>query len=70
LRYSDVIFTALDEVTQHGTIYNFVRQTNQPLFGFGIGPKVPDDFERATPERVVDLIMDLTKNFQQQDNKI
>lgn len=67
LNITDVIFTALDEAIQYGSIYNFVRQTNRPLFGFGIGPKVPDDFEKATPERVVDLLLNLTKNSQGQD---
>ena len=32
-----------------------------PLFSFGLGSKIPEDFEFATPERVVDLILDITK---------
>jgi flagellar biosynthesis protein FlhF len=60
----DLIFTGLDEVNNHGIIYNTVRKLNMPLFGFGIGPKVPDDFEYATVERVLDLILDITKKTQ------
>lgn len=67
LHVDDVIFTALDEAMQFGSIYNFVRQTNKPLFGFGIGAKVPEDFERATAERVVDLILRITQSQQAQE---
>jgi len=62
--YDDIIFTALDEVTQYGVIYNTVRKINKPLFGFGIGSKIPADFERATVERVLDLILEITKKSQ------
>jgi len=59
--FSDVIFTGLDESAQHGTIYNFMRTLNSPLHSFGTGPRVPEDFELATRERVLDLIFKLTK---------
>lgn len=62
--YDDIIFTALDEVTQYGVIYNTVRKLNKPLFGFGLGSKIPEDFERATVERVLDLILEITKKSQ------
>lgn len=58
---SDVIFTGLDEANQHGLIYNFQKRYNIPLHSFGIGPNIPEDFELATKERVVDLIFKLTK---------
>jgi len=51
----------LDESVQHGLIYNFQKKFGTPLHSFGIGPKVPEDFEAATKERVVDLIFKLTK---------
>ncbi len=59
--YDDLIFTSLDESTNYGIIYNTVRKLNKPLFGFGIGPKIPEDFEYATVERVLDLILEITK---------
>lgn len=68
--YDDIIFTALDEVTQYGVIYNTVRKLNKPLFGFGIGSKIPDDFERATVERVLDLILEITKKSQPLEQSI
>lgn len=66
LGYSDVIFTGLDESTQHGTIYNFMRRLNVPLHSFGIGSRVPEDYEFATKERVLDLIFKITKVNEQE----
>lgn len=57
---TDVIFTGLDESIQHGIIYNFQKEIKIPLHSFGIGPQLPEDFEPATKERVVDLIFKLT----------
>lgn len=68
LGYKDVIFTGLDESTQHGTIYNFMKRFDVPLHSFGIGPRVPEDFEFATKERLLDLIFKITK-FKQQDSE-
>lgn len=68
LGYKDVIFTSLDESTQHGTIYNFMKRFDVPLHSFGIGSRVPEDFEFATKERLLDLIFKITK-FKQQDSE-
>jgi flagellar biosynthesis protein FlhF len=59
--FNDVIFTSLDNSVQHGQIYNFIHQFGVPLHSFGIGTRVPEDFEMATRERVLDLIFKLTK---------
>jgi flagellar biosynthesis protein FlhF len=64
--YQDVFFSGLDEASQHGNILNFSLTTGKDLFGFGIGPKVPEDFEYATAERVVDLILKITQNKKQE----
>lgn len=66
--YRDAIFTGLDESTQHGTIYNFMKRFDVPLHSFGIGPRVPEDFEFATKERLLDLIFKITQ-FKQQDSE-
>lgn len=68
--FQDVIFNSLDEASLHGNIYNFIRKFQTRLFAFGIGSKVPEDFEKATAERVVDLILQITKNQKQQDASI
>lgn len=60
-RIDDLIFSHLDESVNHGLIYNLQKNFNCPLFAFGTGPSVPDDFEWATRERVLDLIFKLTK---------
>lgn len=70
LGYKDVIFTALDESTQHGTIYNFMKRFDIPLHSFGIGPRVPEDFEFATKERLLDLIFKITKLKQQESEAV
>lgn len=59
--FQDVIFSALDESVQHGTIYNFMKRMQVPLHSFGLGNRIPEDFELATRERVLDLIFKITK---------
>lgn len=57
----DLIFTNLDQSVQHGLVYNLQRKTGLPLHSFGIGSRIPEDFEPASKERVLDLIFKLTK---------
>jgi flagellar biosynthesis protein FlhF len=57
----DLVFTNLDQSAQHGIIYNLHRRTGLPLHSFGIGGRIPEDFEPASKERVLDLIFRLTK---------
>jgi flagellar biosynthesis protein FlhF len=64
--FQDVIFTGLDESNQQGTVYNFMKRFQIPLHSFGIGTRVPEDFEMATKERVLDLIFKITKLKQQE----
>ncbi len=70
LGYKDVIFTGLDESAQHGTIYNFMRNFDTPLHSFGIGSRVPEDFEFATKERVLDLIFKITRAKEQENQAV
>jgi flagellar biosynthesis GTPase FlhF len=58
---NDLIFTNLDQSVQHGIIYNMQRRSGLPLHSFGIGNRIPEDFEPASKERVLDLIFKLTK---------
>jgi flagellar biosynthesis protein FlhF len=66
--FDDVIFTGLDEAAQHGLIFNFQKKFQVPLHSFGIGRQIPEDFEPATRERVVDLIFKLS-NFRKDKNQ-
>jgi flagellar biosynthesis protein FlhF len=61
IKISDLIFTRIDESVEHGAIYNFATRFQKPLHSFGIGPRIPEDFEDATRERLVDLIFKLSK---------
>ncbi len=58
--FKDVAFSNLDESMQNGVIFSFHFKTKIPLFCFGTGPKIPEDFEFATKERVLDLVFRLT----------
>lgn len=58
--FDDVIFTALDESVQHGVLINFQEAVGKPFHSFGLGPRVPEDYEKATKERVIDLLMNIS----------
>lgn len=57
---TDLVFTALDMSVQHGVIATVQLRSGLPLHSFGIGPRVPEDFEVATKERVLDLLFKLS----------
>lgn len=57
----DIIFTRLDEAVQFGSILNFVERFQIPIHSFGTSSDVPDGFEFASKERIVDLIFGLSK---------
>jgi flagellar biosynthesis protein FlhF len=61
LNVTDVIFNHLDETVQNGNVYSFNKINKIPLFAFGIGQRIPEDFEYATKERLVDLIFHITQ---------
>lgn len=58
--FNDVIFTRLDESSRQGLIVNFQHQFSKPLHSFGMGSRIPEDFEFATKERVIDFIFKLS----------
>lgn len=57
---TDLVFTALDMSVQHGVIATVQLRSGLPLHSFGNGPRVPEDFEVATKERVLDLLFKLS----------
>ncbi len=61
LAFNDVIFTCVDESFHHGIFYNFQKKFAVPIHSLGIGPKIPEDYEIAIKERVLDLMFNLTK---------
>jgi flagellar biosynthesis protein FlhF len=60
-RFDDLIITKIDESAIHGFLYNIQQKTERPLYAFGVGPKIPEDIELASRERVLDLIYKITK---------
>lgn len=52
----DIIFTRLDEANRCGVMINWMDHFRKPLAAFGIGTQIPEDFEFATKERVVDFV--------------
>ncbi len=59
--YHDLIFTKLDECSHHGMLYSMSETLDCPMHSFGIGSYIPEDYEFATRERVLDLIFKITK---------
>lgn len=67
LDYSCLSFTGLDDCSQPGVIFNTMKRENKGLFSFGLGNRLPEDFELATKERCLDLIFKLSKIQQEQN---
>jgi flagellar biosynthesis protein FlhF len=59
--FNDVIFTRLDESGRQGLILNFQDRFKVPLHSFAFGTRIPEDYEFASKERVVDFIFKLSK---------
>ncbi len=60
LGLDSLIFTKLDESNTFGTILGTALQTHLPLSYLTTGQRVPEDIEVATPERIVDLILNIS----------
>lgn len=58
---TDLMFTAIDLSVQHGLIPSIQLKSGLPLHSFGIGPQIPEDFELASKEKVLDLIFKLSR---------
>ena len=61
LPVSDLIFTGIDEATEFGNIFEVTQTYEHPILAFGMGSRVPEDFEIASKERMLDLIFKMTK---------
>jgi hypothetical protein len=65
-----LMFTKLDESTTYGNLLNILLQSNLPMSYFSWGQRVPDDFEAASVETLVDMIFPKNIDFnpRQSDN--
>lgn len=61
LGFHDVIFTRCDEASRQGLLINFQERFRVPIHSFGLGSRIPEDYEFATKERVVDFLFKLSK---------
>lgn len=52
-----LLFTKLDEASGVGSLLTLHQQTCIPLSYFSVGPRVPDDIEPATPDRLTDMLL-------------
>ena len=54
-----LVISKLDETSVYGCVFNAQKRTQLPLLYFTVGQRVPEDIEKASPERVADLVLDL-----------
>jgi flagellar biosynthesis protein FlhF len=52
-----ILFTKLDETESFGIIVDLARYTGLPLSYWGVGQRVPEDIELASPERLAEFLM-------------
>ena len=53
-----LLFTRLDETDSYGAILNEPVRTGLPVSFLGTGPRIPEDFEPATKDRIADLLLE------------
>jgi flagellar biosynthesis protein FlhF len=61
LGLTSLVFTKLDESTVFGPLLSTALHAQIPMSYFTTGQRVPEDIEVATPERVVDLILNVSQ---------
>lgn len=61
VQFHDYIITNIDQLRKHGVLVNLQKQVAAPYYAFGLGPMIPEDFEWASRERVLDCIFKLSK---------
>jgi flagellar biosynthesis protein FlhF len=54
----ELVITKMDECVGHGSILNAHLRTGLPLTYFATGQRVPEDFEPASAERLVRLVLE------------
>jgi flagellar biosynthesis protein FlhF len=62
LQPRSLIITKVDQAIGHGAIYEAARRSALPVMYLADGPKVPDDLEQASPQRVASLVMGVQYN--------
>ncbi len=52
-----LVFTRLDETEQYGSILSLAVRTAKPISFLSGGQRVPEDLERASRQRLVELLV-------------
>lgn len=60
-QFNDFIFTGIDQAIHHGQIINLNQMFAVPVHSFGTGKLIPENFEWATKERILDLMFKLSR---------
>ncbi len=63
LQYQHLIITKLDESVALGSLFNATYLTGKPLAYFTMGQHVPEDFEDAALERVIDCLLNFSGRY-------
>jgi len=61
VNYHDVVLTNIDQLRKHGVLVTLQQAIQVPYFAFSTGSMIPEDFEWASKERVLDLIFKISK---------
>lgn len=67
IQVDDFIVNHLDQALSYGNIFSLSQRTQKPIHSFGLGTRLPDDYEYATKERLLDLIFKITLNQQKKE---
>lgn len=62
INYHDIVLSNLDQLRRHGVVVNLQNQLKSPYYAFAIGPMIPEDFEWASKERILDLIFKISNS--------
>lgn len=57
IKPSRLLFTKIDESTTFGPIFNIISKYKMPISYLTTGQNVPEDIERAQPERIAKLLL-------------
>ena len=66
LNLHSVIFTKLDETTTFGNVFNHSIRFKLPVSYLTFGQRVPEDFENASKERLIDLLMNISGELEEE----
>ncbi len=58
----DLIFTHVEESARYGGMVNLSLESDIPIVGLSLGRSIPDDYEWANRERILDLLLKISNS--------